>query len=214
MKTKTLFTGILMFFSIFLSTSASAVPVTMTLETLLADQDEAFHEGGFNVVAPGAHLHATFNLSNFTNAAQMAADTSGMVISKDDAGLFDMISIDAFNVIGADLNPALGKSFAIQFDGLLGGAVQVSKQLTSNTTGIINFLSESILWGGLDKVQVWYASQPTGFGSFSTFTGDDFKFDNIVVEASVSAVPLPAAVWLFFSALGGLGVMRRKQVIA
>jgi hypothetical protein len=208
MKINTLFTGLLMFLAIFLSASASAVPVTMALETLAADQDDAFHEGGYNVVAPGAHMHATFNTINFTNAAQLAADTSGMILSKDDAGQFDLISLDTFNVLGLDVTTG---SFAIQIDGIVGGAVQVSKQLLSGTTGLINFLSESALWSGLDEVRFWYESQPTGFGSFSAFAGDDFKFDNIVVEATVSAVPVPAAVWLFFSALGGLGIMRRKQ---
>jgi hypothetical protein len=35
-------------------------------------------------------------------------------------------------------------------------------------------------------------------------------FDNV----TVNAVPLPAALWLMVSALGGLGIVRRKRVAA
>ncbi len=41
----------------------------------------------------------------------------------------------------------------------------------------------------------------------------DYYFDNISITADVSAVPVPAAVWLFGSGLLGLiGVARRKKV--
>lgn len=41
------------------------------------------------------------------------------------------------------------------------------------------------------------------------FTADGDEF--YISSANVSAVPVPAAVWLLGSALGGLGFMRRKQ---
>jgi hypothetical protein len=40
----------------------------------------------------------------------------------------------------------------------------------------------------------------------------DYYFDNVVIEADIAAVPVPAAVWLFGSGLVGLvGVARRKK---
>ena len=40
----------------------------------------------------------------------------------------------------------------------------------------------------------------------------DFSIDNVSIKADVSAVPVPAAVWLFGSGLVGLvGVARRKK---
>jgi len=53
-------------------------------------------------------------------------------------------------------------------------------------------------WTGLDYVVI---------GTIST--SSPAGIDNIVV----SAVPIPAAVWLFGSALAGLGWMRRKQTV-
>jgi hypothetical protein len=49
--------------------------------------------------------------------------------------------------------------------------------------------------------------------SMGAYFGDNViagTIDNIVV-AQASAVPLPATVWLFVSALGGLGLMRRRS---
>ncbi|MCF6250517.1 MAG: hypothetical protein L3J75_04490 [Methylococcaceae bacterium] len=209
MKIKSLYSALLMFSAVFLSTSVSAVPVTMTLENLLADQSTPYTEFGYTLEAPGSHMHNTFNLINFTNAAQLAADTTGMKLTKAGGGLFDLISLDAVNVLGLD---ATTGSFAIQIDGFAGGILKTSKQLLTGTSGVIDFLSGDALWGGVDEVRFWFESQPTGFGSFSTFAGDDFKFDNVLVQPS--AVPLPAAVWLFFSAITGLGFMRKQQSVA
>jgi hypothetical protein len=54
-------------------------------------------------------------------------------------------------------------------------------------------------WLNLNYVEI--------FGTQMTYNLD---VDNIVVAA---AVPVPAAVWLFGSALAGLGWMRRKQTV-
>lgn len=37
-----------------------------------------------------------------------------------------------------------------------------------------------------------------------------FEFDSTTFDASISAVPLPAAAWLLGSALGGVGFLRRR----
>lgn len=42
--------------------------------------------------------------------------------------------------------------------------------------------------------------------------GDAIAFATLSDSVAVSAVPVPAAVWLFGSALAGLGWLRRKQV--
>lgn len=38
----------------------------------------------------------------------------------------------------------------------------------------------------------------------------DYYFDNVVITADIAPIPVPAAVWLFGSALGMLGWMRRR----
>lgn len=51
----------------------------------------------------------------------------------------------------------------------------------------------------------------TGFSSFEQRSTDLFGDVRYVVSGNVSAVPVPAAVWLFGSALAGLGWLRRLK---
>ncbi len=206
MKTKTLISGLTMLLALFASASASAV--SMTLENLSDDQSAPYSEFGYTIHAPEEHLHATFNFGNNTNAAEMANDTIGMRLFKDDNGKFDLLSLESVFLKGKDLT---GGTFALQIDGLVGGSAQVSKQLASDQLGTINFLSENALWSGLDEVQIWYESMGS-YGNPSTFNGDKFHFDDISVVAT-TVVPVPAAVWLFVSAISGLGFIRKKQAI-
>jgi hypothetical protein len=59
--------------------------------------------------------------------------------------------------------------------------------------------------------ELWVNLQSVEFSAAGSFVA----LDNIVVSGdfAVSAVPIPAAAWLFGSALAGLGWMRRKQTI-
>mgnify|MGYP000276401864 CR=1 FL=1 len=213
MKVKTLVSGMLIFSAFFVSTSASAVSV-MEMEGLALNQDTAYIESGFSILAPGEHLHSVLDFDEFDTGAQMANDTHGMLLTKADSSKFDFISLFSLNLRGADVRPtSLGGplSFALQVDGISNGAVQVSKQLFTGVLGTVNFFSEDANWGGLDEVQFWYSSS-LGYGNPGGFVGDDFQFDTLT--AQVSAVPVPAAAWLFFSAIGALGVVRKKQVTA
>jgi hypothetical protein len=42
----------------------------------------------------------------------------------------------------------------------------------------------------------------------------DYYFDNVIINADINAVPVPAAAWLFGSALLGLGGVARKRKAA
>ena len=208
-----LITGVAAFSAIFLSTSASAVAV-MEMEGVVVNQDTPYIESGYTISAPGEHLHAVLDEAEFDNGVQMANDTHGMLWKKVDSGQFDLVSLFALKVRGTDVKPSNPGPFALQIDGVVDGAVTVSKQLFTGDAGTINFLSENALWSGLDEVQIWYESA-VSFGNPGSFTGDNFEFDTLTFQATpVSNVPVPAAVWMFFSALGGLGLVRRKQITA
>jgi hypothetical protein len=60
-------------------------------------------------------------------------------------------------------------------------------------------------------------ANPMPWGCTSGYACYDFMFNspdsgNAVLTLNVTAVPIPAAVWLFASALGGLGWMRRRSL--
>jgi hypothetical protein len=79
--------------------------------------------------------------------------------------------------------------------------------------------------GGLRGLGLFFGSSLTNTGGTVAITSgsEDFCDDydcwppdqtiRAVVSGSVSAVPIPAAVWLFGSALAGLGWLRRKQSV-
>jgi hypothetical protein len=58
------------------------------------------------------------------------------------------------------------------------------------------------------------SSEAIGSVRLTGGSGDFIWFDNISVVSTVSPVPLPAAAWLFISALGGLVVAKRKKLKA
>jgi hypothetical protein len=60
--------------------------------------------------------------------------------------------------------------------------------------------------------QIWILLAGDGFGSLGGYSVEPFYIDlSLTFDAVV--VPIPAAVWLFGSALVGLGWMRRKQTV-
>ncbi len=77
---------------------------------------------------------------------------------------------------------------------LLGGGTVQKTVVSDSVTKVISLDSS---WDNLVSVE---------FGDFSSGTYGQ-HLDNIVV----TAVPIPAAAWLFVSALAGLGCLKRKQ---
>jgi hypothetical protein len=65
----------------------------------------------------------------------------------------------------------------------------------------------SFFSNGVSDPQSPFYGFPDGFPDWSS------NMDRKIVSGTLSAVPVPAAVWLFGSALAGLGWMRRKQTV-
>jgi len=77
---------------------------------------------------------------------------------------------------------------------------------------------------GLPVLQLSFAAPLTGAGGIvaidgyaESICGDGCEYPagdyRYISSGQVSAVPIPAAVWLFGSALAGLGWLRRKQTV-
>ena len=119
---------------------------------------------------------------------------SGFSMERTDGTLFSLLSFD-FGYNEQDPMPLL-------VTGTFADNSQTSVSF-NNVTGLFETLSPGIGWDNLASV------------SFAIDTTNNYSdlniplFDNIVV----SAVPVPAAVWLFGSALAGLGWIRRKQTV-
>ena len=145
--------------------------------------------------------------SNGTTVAGLVGSLSGgqFTLSRVDAGDFSLQSIDLAEVFESS-------DSAYEFNAT---QVIVTGQTTGNTT-VQRTLSLDMLrdgQGGVDDFQTFSFD-----GSWGSLTSVQFatlepnaylSFDNIVTGAAV--VPVPAAVWLFGSALAGLGWMRRRS---
>jgi hypothetical protein len=92
---------------------------------------------------------------------------------------------------------------SITLTGFYTGGGSVSTVLTATT--------DPDNWTAYNFGSDWQNLQSLGFGALigEPSYGQSIGFDNVVV----SSVPVPAAVWLFGSALAGLGWMRRKQTV-
>jgi hypothetical protein len=193
----------------FLSAGAQAAPVTIDFEEfnigdgggsvfdtpILASQGYEFTGDG----GPGGP---------FTSTEVMTGTNTGGTNAY--GGSLAAFGQDGFNVhVDVKLERADGGAFAIHnldlfMDTDPDGWMQISGSLAGG--GGTSLLGVPVGPGDwLNLTSVTFYAEGNGFG----FGGGTVELDNIVV----SAVPIPAAVWLFGSALAGLGWMRRKQTV-
>lgn len=102
----------------------------------------------------------------------------------------------AFSLTQIDAASASSASGVLNLTGYLEGGGTVTQSL--DLTWDIATVSIAGM-SGVTQVDFWFDS---------AISPAPFEIDNIVV----TAVPIPAAVWLFASALAGLGLMKRRQV--
>lgn len=118
-------------------------------------------------------------------------NTQSVSLSTVSGQAFDLLSMDMTAVIeGGD----------VVLTGFLqgGGTVSLTHTLLVGNIELVTFDSS---WSNLTSVS-FTAGAFTGFG-----------FGMGIDDVTASVVPIPAAVWLFGSALAGLGWIRRKQTV-
>jgi hypothetical protein len=102
-----------------------------------------------------------------------------------------------------------------------------TRDVDGNTTACYSETVESTClentgpFSNLDNVRYWTGSEGPNVGEQLYFNFNGFQNDILltsvsavwVVAAGDALVPIPAAVWLFASALGGLGWFRRRKTV-
>ena len=179
----------------------------ITLLLLSASANAATVMIDFDGQTPGAGAPLTIDGYTFSDDGP----TSNSVIEEsgnNSFGVNDFWTCQAFscgmNVIGLDKQD--GNNFALHSVGIEisdGGSLSVYGHMAGG--GLASGLIGSSDWLNLTDVTFFaeFTCDPCG-GQYNQLT-----VDNI----SVSAVPVPAAVWLFGSALAGLGWLRRKPTM-
>ncbi len=114
---------------------------------------------------------------------------------------------------GANISPG-----TLEIAGFRNGAEVAHAQLADGQTGIMNF---GPAFADIDQVEFWFGEWCKGCylenvnsNKFFTYADPGFNNPNVQLDnltfGAPKAVPLPAAAWLFGSALLGGGIMRRK----
>ena len=101
------------------------------------------------------------------------------------------------------------------------GAANVLVSIFATTPLPVN--SVTVQWGAGDVVDLSGGTQSlisTTFSGIGVANGEDLVFSwtgmtgNNQISAQVASVPLPAAGWMLLTALGGLGIARRRRKAA
>ena len=177
-------------FSVDISAAASALGGTIDSFALFAiNSSELTTTAG---TAPG------YNYTEF----QYVSEGGGLVYAGDTAtSTTNLAAGNAINTVNAILSNA---NLGFNGEGTLGdfdSFAQVAFYLNSGVTSVI--FNEQTTTSDATNAQLITLSSPT-----STVDGVGIEGSNLV---ATSAVPVPAAAWLFGSALLGLGVVRRKK---
>ena len=197
---------ILIAVTLFLSTAANAATVTIDFEEFAPDQAinppsgdmvskgfvfDYLDQGSGNPVATASG--SPNGTQGYVNCPNCQAVEQIDVYSSSNY-VFALNSMDVAG-LGSTL-PA----YDFIITGFVAGGGTVS--LSALDVSALQTLSFDSSWSSLESFRI-EIDNTNGNNAFASF------IDNVVV----TAVPVPAAIWLFGSALAGLGWLRRKQTI-
>jgi hypothetical protein len=185
------------------SLAANAAPVTWVLDDVTFASSEVQGPGPYDGVATGSFTYDadtnTFSNVNITTTGSGIWGTGncgnsvlcGTYIRATD--LYAPLTATSLQITPTASDP-------VDSTGYYGISLQFVSALTNAGGTVQLFTSGGTDGEGVCKNPDCLPEGAAGVTAFRGFSG-----------GSVSAVPVPAAVWLFGSALAGLGWMRRKQ---
>lgn len=159
-----------------------------------------------------------------TSSTILAANNAGAFVTGSGAGgnIYSFSDTPDFTVaMNTDYAaPSSAVSVALQIK-ILGTDLDLSSITLDganwDTTQTLFSGSASGPFGGADKEYLFIWNDVAADIAYSLnflATGSSMSLDEVSVDIGVSQVPVPAAVWMFLTALSGLAVTRRKASIA
>lgn len=171
-----------------------SLPLPTLPYDVLDFQDSGSGFGGL-MVTPGTMITATYigSEAGATNGATLAL--GGFSFSNTSSSVGDQVTF---------LNTGTSVDLAFTTNNL-GGLDTIDNDAGSATDTRLH-LAFTDIRGATGDVTSVYAFFGDGAG--------DQDYDDMVIRLDIAPVPLPAAAWLFISAIGGLVVAKRKQLKA
>ncbi|WP_026608968.1 VPLPA-CTERM sorting domain-containing protein [Methylocaldum szegediense] len=182
-----------------------------------------YYEDGFaiGIVAdptnPIAHLHQN-EAEDFSFLLGYHADSSGIYIRAIDGSAFSLQSLDFHAPLRAgnrdngpdDVWEILGFNTALNPDLASGDGTNYPTRVAYQTVanGFDGTLELDEAFNNINAFWIHYKGYPLTPADGKRFA---MELDNIVLGAPVSAVPIPAAVWLFGTGLMGLVSLGRRK---
>ncbi|MFK5951380.1 MAG: hypothetical protein QM500_21710 [Methylococcales bacterium] len=185
-----------------------------------------------------SHVHSNDPLNNGNLVAELAGDSGGAAYQLSDGHAF---SVNGLDIQGLQLN-TLFDSMTIRgytsadlgswYDVMLSNDVNGNAVVMDGSTAVATQTGTDALTGQVFRGTHVHLDDVAAFGDLYLFeyfynrnNGDSFRglnpnqgalsfrIDNLEVSAPVSAVPVPAAAYLFASAMIGLvGVGRKRKI--
>lgn len=164
---------------------SGAVAAGLTEDLLVFDDSAANMRGPGLVLDEAAIITVTF-LGKEAGAQNYAFSLGGEVANTDVIGASYSVAVDA-------------GTLDFSFKSLFGGGTLASNDGTFIGTAAMGF---SKLYNGGTKVYAFFDDSGAA---------DDRDFDDMVVEITISQVPVPAAGFLLIAGLGGLAALKRRK---
>ncbi|WP_434130544.1 VPLPA-CTERM sorting domain-containing protein [Methylocaldum gracile subsp. desertum] len=178
--------------------------------------EDGFAIGTVSNPDPNAHLHRYDG--DFSTLLQYHPDSPGIYVRAQDSSAFSLTSME-FQAPIKNANPGtgpndvweiLGFNTALNPDLAAGDGTNyptvVAYQTVAN--GFNGTLTLDEAFENIDAFWIHYKGYPIVPEDGKRF---DLRIDNITLSAPVSAVPIPAAVWLFGTGLMGLVSLGRRK---
>ncbi len=158
-----------------------------------------------------SHVHG--ESANNSRVSMLEADAGGGLFQLVDGMAFSAKNLD---IAGLALDLVGGGESTVTFRGYKDAAYTDAVDFTIDKS-VGSSLDFGDTFNSIYLLEYWFDAPGRGNDPGATAAFGDLKIalDNVVFGAAVTAppanVPVPAAVWLFVSAISGLGLLRRKK---
>ena len=189
------FWGILLLFT----GAAQAETVTLTFDLFWSNTDQAHtYSGTQHVIEDGYYVIPDSGNFGYLGSLHPYYAGSPSIYNRTNGGGTNLAALsgDAFNLHSMGLSKLVPEGTSMMFTGFFSGGGSISQEVSFGESS--PYAYETVFFTGFDNL-ISVEWDPLNSSA-------PIQFDNIVL----STVPIPAAFWLFGSALGILSWMRQK----